>query len=198
MVSLFLSLLLAVAPFGQATNFDIRAKDNLFVGKGAQSGASYYDVIITRQPALGVLIKLPYTRKGGKFTFDLHHRIVMTPDFTAAEVTTVVEIVTGGTTSIGTFTLSDKISPGDKFSEAIIKTPAAQLDKDVTPLGSKTITLDIRPGPQSISIVGQTQIITRGVTTTRIDTPNARIATVSDLKFEETSGNNPLKKTPPY
>src|SRR5215471_3954884 len=196
MTSLLISLLLGLTPFGQESNFDIRAKQSLILGTGAESGTTYYDVVITRQPAQGVLIKLPYTKKGGKFTFDLHHRIALTPDFAAAEVTTIVEILTGGTTSIGTFTLSDKISPGDKFSEAIIKTPAAQLDKDVTPLGSKTITLDIRPGPQSISIVGQTQIITRGVTTTRIDTPNARIATVSDLKFEETSGNNPLKKTP--
>jgi hypothetical protein len=196
MVSLLLSLLLGFAPFGQSPNFDLRAKDSLFVGKGAQTGASYYDVVITRQPAQGVLIKLPYTRKGGKFTFDMHHRIALTPDFTTAEVTTVVEVVTGGTTSIGTFTLSDKISPDDKFSEEIIKAPAAQLDKYVTPIGSKTVTLDIRPGPQSISIVGQTQIITRGTITNRIDTPNARIATISGMKFEETNGNNPLKKIP--
>ena len=197
MISLLFSLLLAVAPLGQETNFDIRAKNNHVLGKGAQSGTTYYDVVITRQPAQGVLIKLPYTRKGGKFTFDLHHRLAMTKDFTTAEITTIVEILTGGTTSIGTFTLSDKIGPGEKFSETIHKTRAAELDKDVTPIGTKTVTLDIRPGPQSISIVGQTQIITRGTSTTRIDTPNARIATISNLKFEEVSGNNPLKKAPP-
>jgi hypothetical protein len=153
--------------------------------------------VITRQPAQGVLIKLPYTRKGGTFTFDLHHRVALTPDFTAADVTTIVEVLTGGTTSIGTFTISDKISPGDQFTEKIIKTRAAELDKDVTPIGTKTVTLDIRPGPQSISIVGQTQIITRGTLTNRIDTPNARIAMVSKLKFEETTSSSPLKKTPP-
>ena len=45
------------------------------------SDAEYYDVVITQQPTSGVLFKLPYTRKGGKFTFDLHHRIGMTVDF---------------------------------------------------------------------------------------------------------------------
>jgi hypothetical protein len=202
MIALLLSLLMGVVPFTQEADyqsapFDIRSRDTLILGKGAQSGATYYDVVITRQPTLGVLIKLPYTKKGGRFTFDLHHRMAMTPDFAAADVTTIVEVITGGTTSIGTFTISDKISPGETFTEALTKTGAAALDKDVTPIGTKSVSLDIKPGPQSISIVGQTKILTRGTATTRIDTPNARIATVSNLKFEEVTGSNPLKKTPP-
>jgi hypothetical protein len=140
------------------------------------------------------LIKLPYTRKGGKFSFDLHHRIAMTDDFgLAAEVTTVVEILSGGTTSVGVFTIADKINPGDKFDEAINKASSAEIDKYVTPLSRKTITLDIRPGPQSISIVGQMLIISRGTTTTRIDTPGTRIAAVSNFKFQEASPGTPLK-----
>ena len=198
MVSVLLSLLLALAQGSAAPTFDIRAKDSLILGKGAQSGATYYDVVITKQPASGVLIKLPYTRKGGKLTFDLHHRIALTPEFTAAEVTTVIEILTGGTTSIGTFTISDKINPGDKFTETIVKSGAAQMDANVTPMATKTITIDTRPGPQSLSIVGQTQILTRGPNTTRIDTPNARIATISGLKFEEVGAKNPLKVKPEH
>ncbi len=197
MVSVILALVLALTQAATTvTPFDVRAKENLVLGKGAESGSTYYDVVITRQPNNGVLIKLPYTRKGGKFTFDLHHRVAMTPEYAAAEVTTTVEVITGGNTSIGTFTLSDKINPGDKFTENIVKTPAAQLDTAVTPLSTKTVTLDIRPGPQSISIVGASQIVTRGTNTTRIDTPNARIATISNLKFEEVTEKNPLKKSP--
>src|SRR5262245_43776241 len=149
MVSMLVSLLLAMTSFSQATQataFDVRAKDNLILGKGAQSGVTYYDVVITRQPTNGVLIKLPYTKKGGKFTFDLHHRIAMTPDFTTAEVTTIVEVITGGTVSIGTYTISDRIEPGDKFTESIDKTSAAGLDPTVTPLGTKTISFESRHG----------------------------------------------------
>jgi hypothetical protein len=196
MVSIFLSLFL----FLQATldtPFDVRARDSLILGKGAESEATYYDVPITRQPPSGVLVKLPYTRKGGKFTFDMHHRIALTPDFTSAEVTTTIEVITGGTVSMGTYTMSDSIRPGEKFEENIQKTTEAALDKYVTPLGTKTITLDIHPGPQSISIVGQSVLITRGKNITRIDTPNARIATVSNFKFEEVTETNPLKRTPP-
>ncbi len=196
MVSVIVSLLLALAQGPTDPMFDMRARDILTLGKGAQSGTTYYDVVITRQPAAGVLIKLPYTRKGGKLTFDLHHRISMTPEFSAAEVTTVVEILTGGTTSVGTFALSDKINPGDKFQENILKTAAAGLDSYVTPLATKSVSLETRPGPQSLSIVGKTQTVTRGSNTTRVDTPNARIAVVSNLKFEEVTEKNPLKKSP--
>jgi len=117
-ITTLISVLLALTPFAQAANFqfDIRARENLLMGKGATSGSPYYDVVITHQPNAGVLIKLPYTKKGGKFSFDLHHRIAMTEDFgLPAEVTTVVEVLTGGTTSIGVYTIADTINEGDKF-----------------------------------------------------------------------------------
>ena len=197
MILMLISMLLAWTPFAQELKdigFDVRAKQNLLMGKGATTNRSYYDVVITKDPVAGVLIKLPYTKKGGKFTFDLHHRIAMTEDFgLPAEVTTVVEILSGGTTSVGAYTVADKVNPGDKFDESINKTSSAEIDKYVTPLSRKTITLDIRPGPQSISIVGQMLIITRGTTTTRVDTPGTRIATVSNFKFQETPQGTTLR-----
>src|SRR6185436_15501448 len=123
MIFMLISTLLAWTPFAQEAkdiDFEIRARTNLMMGKGAVTGRPYYDVVITQDPNGGVLIKLPYTQKGGKFSFDLHHRVAMTSDFgVPAEVTTVVEILSGGTTRIGVYTLVDKISGGDKFDEAI-------------------------------------------------------------------------------
>ncbi len=197
MISVLLSLLLSQIPsVGQPKPipFEVRARPTLLMGKGATSGLPYYDVVITRQPTQGILIKLPYTKKGGKFSFDLHHRIAMTEDFgLPAEVTTVVEILSGGTTSLGVFTIADKINPGDKFDEPIVKASAAEIDKYVTPISRKTFTMDIHPGPQSISLVGQMLIITRGTTTTRVDTPGTRIAAVSNFKYVETPLGAPLE-----
>src|SRR6266567_8950747 len=189
MIALLLSLILPWTSFiqqGQSIPFEIRARQMLLMGKGANTGMPYYDVVITRQPTVGILIKLPYTKKGGKFSFDLHHRIAMTEDFgLPAEVTTVIEVLSGGTTSLGVYTIADTINAGDKFDETIIKASLAEIDKFITPMFRKTITMDIRPGPQSISIVGQMLIITRGATTTRVDTPGTRIAAVSNFKFAE-------------
>src|SRR5688572_28500257 len=117
MFSLLMSFLMAFTPFAQQpapSQYEIRAPRNLLMGKGATTGAEYWDVIITRQPSSGVLIKLPYTQKGGKFTFDLHHRLAITDDFgLPAEVTTVIEILSGGTNSHGAYTIVDRINQGD-------------------------------------------------------------------------------------
>ena len=197
MILMLISMLLAWTPFAQEVKdigFEIRAKQNLLMGKGASTGRSYYDVVITKEPTSGVLIKLPYTKKGGKFSFDLHHRVAMTQDFgLPAEVTTVVEILSGGTTRVGVYTIADKIEAGGTFDESINKASTAEIDKYVTPLSKKTVTLDIRPGPQSISIVGQMMIISRGTTTTRIDTPGTRIAAVSNFKYQETPQGESLR-----
>ena len=197
MLLTLISVLLAWTPLAlqnKDIDFDIRARQGLLMGTGATTGQPYYDVVITRLPTAGILIKLPYTKKGGKFSFDLHHRIAMTDDFgLPADVTTVVEILSGGTTSLGVFTIADTVKPGDKFDEVINKASSAEIDKYVTPLSKKTVTLDIRPGPQSISVVGQMLIISRGATTTRIDTPGTRIAAVSNFKFQEVSAGTPLK-----
>jgi hypothetical protein len=200
MTSLLMSMVLAWMPFAaqeaRQLPFDVRARQALVMGTGATSGTTYYDVVITRQPTQGVLIKLPYTKKGGKFSFDLHHRIAMTEDFgLPAEVTTVVEVLSGGTTSLGVYTIADKINPGDKFDEPIMKASAAEIDRFVLPMSRKSVTLDTRPGPQSISIVGQMLVITRGTTTTRIDTPGTRIAVVSNFKFEDAAPRLPLNRT---
>jgi hypothetical protein len=197
MLLFFVSMLLVWTPFAQEAKdigLDVRARQNLLMGRGMTTGRPYYDVVITRQATSGVLIKLPYTKKGGKFSFDLHHRIAMTNDFgVPAEVTTEIEVLSGGTTSIGAYTIVDQINPGDKFEEPIEKTSTAEIDKYVTPLSRKTITLDIKPGPQSLSIVGQMLIITRGTTTTRIDTPGTRIAVVSNFKYQEFQAGSSLK-----
>ena len=189
MIAMLLSLVMAMVPLAQtqgaALPFDVRAKQNLVLGKGAQSGETYYDVVVTKEAADGVLVKLPYTQKGGKFTFDLHHRLSLTPDFAAAEVTTIIEVITGGGTSVGAYTLIDKVSPGGKFDETIAKVSTADVDRYVTPFSRKTITIDTIPGPQSLSIVGKSTIVARGTTSTRIDTPGVRIATVSRMKFAE-------------
>ena len=209
MFTLFLSLWMALNPFlasgplalqdqSNQLQFDVRARQNLLLGKGDLTGREYYDVIITRQPNAGVLIKLPYTQKGGKFSFDLHHRVPMTNEFGfPAEVTTIVEVLTGGTLSLGTFTIADTVSLDDKFDEPITKISKAEIDQYVTPFSRKTIVLTTRPGPQSVSIVGQTLVITRGGTTTRIDTQGTRIAAVSNFKFEEAAAVNPLRLSTP-
>jgi hypothetical protein len=178
--------------------FDVRARKELTFGQGQASKQTYYDVVVTRIPDDGVAIKLPYTSKGGKFHFDLHHRVTLTPDFVfPAEVTTVVEVLTGGTNSLGVFTISGTIDKDGKADEPIVKVSTAGLDRYVTPIARKSVTFSTQRGPQSISVVGKYQTITRNGAVTRVETPGARIAVVSNFKFEDASEVNPTKMTIP-
>jgi len=189
MIAMLLSFVMAMAPFSQTPGnvlpFEIRADKNLILGKGEKSSETYYDAIITREPSKGILVKLPYTQKGGRFSFDLHHRISLTPNFADAEITTIIEVITGGGTSVGVYNLIDKVTSASQFDETIAKVSTADVDRYVTPLSRKTITIETKSGPQTVSIVGKTSIVTRGATSTRVDTPGIRIATISRLKFTE-------------
>jgi hypothetical protein len=189
MIAMLLSFVMAMAPFAQTPGnvlpFEIRADKNLILGKGEKSSETYYDAVITKEPSKGILVKLPYTQKGGKFSFDLHHRISLTPNFADAEVTTIIEVITGGGTSVGVYTIIDKVTSASKFDETIAKVSTAEVDRYITPISRKTITIETMKGPQTLSIVGKTSIVTRGSTSTRIDTPGIRIATISQMKFNE-------------
>jgi hypothetical protein len=197
MLSVILSFFMALGPLGQEPSplaFEVRVPDSLIFGKGEKSGQTYYDVVVTRQPASGIFIKLDYNRRNTKFSFDLHHRISLDPSFPLpAEVTTTVEVVSGSTNSMGTFSISSMIMPGDTFSEPVARVSTADVDRYVTPLGRRTITLNTVPGSQSLSIVGRSVTITRGTRTDRREAPNSRIASVSNFKFEENLPGTILK-----
>ena len=190
MLSTVVSLLMLFMPLAQQQSaqllYEVRAAPALTMGKGINSGLTYYDVVITRQPNSGVLVKLDYSRRNTTFTFDLHHRVALGPDFVyPAEIITNIEVLSGGTTSIGTFTIIDTIREGDFFPEKIDRVSKAEVDRYVTPLSKKTITLKLGASSQSVSIVGQAVTIKHGATSTRIDTPGQRIAIVSNFKYQE-------------
>ena len=196
MLGTLLAFLMALSPLAQQAElkFDNRAAEKLLLGKGQTTGRSYYDVVITRQPTSGILLKLDYTRRPTKFSFDLHHRLSLDPNFTyPAEIITNIEVLSGGTTSLGTYTITTTIKSGDVFQESVNKVSTADVDKYVTPFGVRRVEMNLIPGSQSISIVGQSVAITRGTRTTRIETPGQRIAVVSNFKYEENRSGTQLQ-----
>ena len=203
MLATILSLLMVFTPLGLQNpgalllkgqlKWENRAAEKLLLGKGQTSGAPYYDLVISRQPTDGVLIKLDYTRLPTKFSFDLHHRLSLDPGFVyPADIITNIEVLSGGTTSVGTYTISGTIKAGDVFEESVEKVSKADVDRYVTPFGRRRISMNMIPGSQSISIVGQSVIVTRGTKTTRIETPGQRIAVVSNFTYEENRPGTPL------
>ncbi len=179
---------------GESLEFDIRARENLFFGTGAESGSDYYDIPITEHPNEGVLIKLPYTQKGGELTFDVHHRVGQSQDYgLPAELMMVFEVVTGGANILGRFTLLHDISADTTAVEPIDRASDAEVDRYVSPVMVRTVAIKTDPGPQSVSLVGRNLNITREGRTVLVDTPGTRIAMVSNIRFEETREGTTLE-----
>lgn len=171
----------------QSLEFDMRARENLLFGTGIESGSDYYDIPITEHPNEGVLIKLPYTQKGGELTFDVHHRVGQSGDYgLPAELMMVFEVVTGGANILGRFTLLHDVSVDTMPVEPIDRASDAEVDRYVSPVMVRTITIRTDPGPQSVSLVGRNLNITREGRTVLVDTPGTRIAMVSNIRFAET------------
>ena len=177
MLSMMLSLLMFLIPVAQQPNaellYEVRVPDTLTAGKRQN-----FRPCVLRRPhhpsaelrrsdqarlqskEYNVLLRSPSSRCRSI----RHLRILRTSLRT-------VEVLSGGTTSIGTFTIVDTIKSGDVFEEVIDKVSNADVDRYVTPFGKKTITMKLGASSQSLSIVGQSVIMTRGAKTTRIDTP---------------------------
>jgi hypothetical protein len=165
---------------------DVRAREALEFGTGTESGQTYFDVPIAYDASQGVLIKLGYTQRGGELSFDLHHRASLSAEFELpAEIMTVVEVITGASNRMGTFTLLNTLGPDVAPVEPVDRASEAEVDRYVSPLGRKRVTIATEPGPQSISIVGRELTIRREGFVTRIDTPGTRIAMISNIRFEE-------------
>lgn len=172
---------------GEAPLLEVRAREALRFGAGISSGSDYFDVPIVGQADQGVLIKLGYTQRGGELSFDLHHRAALSGDFgLPAELMTVVDVLSGSSTPLGTFTLLSNVTQNAAPDEEIERASDAEVDRYVSPLGRRTIRIQTEPGPQSVAIVGRELTITREGFITHIDTPGTRIAMVSNIRFVET------------
>ena len=166
---------------------DMRAREVLTFGTGVESGSVYFDVPITQQANQGVLVKLGYTQRGGELSFDMHHRAGLSDEFgLPAEIMTVIEVITGASNRLGSYTLLSQVGQEAVSDEEILRASDAEVDRFVAPLGRKHITIKTDPGPQSISIVGRELTISRDGFVTHIDTPGTRIAMISNVVFEET------------
>ena len=166
---------------------EVRAREGLTFGTGLESGSVYFDVPITQQANQGVLVKLGYTQRGGELSFDMHHRAGLSDEFgLPAELMTVIEVITGASNRLGSYTLLSQVGQDAESEEAIDRASTAEVDRYVSPLGVKHIMIRTDAGPQSISIVGRELTISRDGFITHIDTPGTRIAMISNLRFEET------------
>jgi hypothetical protein len=138
------------------------------LGVGVRSGRLFCDVLTGRDPAAGILLKLPKRTGPATLIFDLHNRHTY-----SAEQERAGRAFTRYTATIGVLTLDNTLlargvvrnefrRAADLFDRVAGEAGAAVM-KAVAPTGSEPIEISIPPGVESVSILGEK------LTTTRID-----------------------------
>ena len=166
------------------------------LGVGVATKISFCDVLTERDPASGILIKLPPHKGPVTLTFDLHNRQTYSDEDVKAH-----RAFARYTASIGVLTMDNTL-----ISRAIVqsefRTARDLLDrigggagpggvKAVAPTGTEPIVITIPEGEDQVSILGEKLTVDRQDGAATFAQPGRPIADVSNVMIEYTPAPPP-------
>jgi hypothetical protein len=171
------------------------------LGVGVTTRATYCDVMAGRDPAGGILIRLPPHKGPVTLTFDLHNRHTYSEEQTRAN-----RAYSRYTATIGVLTMDNTL-----LSRAVVqsefRTAADLVDrvgggagpggvKAVAPTGKESITVLIPEGELAVSLLGEKLAVERIDGPATYSQPGRPIAVVSNVMLEyKPAPPKPAKKT---
>ena len=172
------------------------------LGDGVQTGRTYCDVQIGRDPAAGIIITIPPHAGDTRLMFDLHNRHTYSEDLVKAR-----KAYSRYTATIGVLTLNNHLlSRAVVFNE--FRTAADLVDrvsggsgpaglKAVAPTGSEAISITIPEAEQSVSILGEKLQVARIEDVDNFTTSGRPIALISNVRIEYTPAPPPKPASKP-
>jgi hypothetical protein len=169
------------------------------LGDGVTTKRSFCDVLTGRDPAAGIVIKLPPHTGDVTLTFDLHNRHTY-----SEELIKTNRAYRHYTTTIGVLTADNTL-----LTRAVVqnefRTPADLVDrvsggvgpggvKAVAPTGSESITVTIPAAEQMVSILGEKLSVVRPDGIDNFIAPGRPIAIISNVQLQYRPG--PVRRTP--
>jgi hypothetical protein len=169
------------------------------LGVGVKTKLSFCEVMAGRDPAGGVLIKIPPHRGNPTLTFDLHNLHLYSEEQVRAK-----RAYTRYTASIGVMTMDNTL-----ISRAVVqnefRTAADLVDrvgggaggavKAVAPTGTESISIQIPESESQVSLLGEKLTVERIDGNESHSQPGSPIAVVSNVMLEYRPG--PAPRTPP-
>jgi hypothetical protein len=172
------------------------------LGVGVQTGRTFCEVVMTRDPALGIIVALPPHAGAVTLTFDLHNRHTYSEDQSKTvrgfrRYTAQVGLLASDNTPLGRAVVHSEFRTAkDLFDRVGGGTGAAGL-KAVAPTGVEPVTIVI-PADEptdSVSIVGLRLTESRIDGTSATEAPSGRpMATISNVTLQYRPA--PPPKTP--
>ena len=142
-----------------------------------------------RQPADGILIKLPPHRGPVTLTFDLHNRQTYSEEQVKANrayarYTATVGVLTMDNTLISRAVVQNEFRKATDLVDRISGGAGPGGVKGVAPTGSEPITLAIPEGEEEVSILGEKLTIERAEGTATFTAVGRPIAVISNVMIE--------------
>ena len=169
------------------------------LGNGVTTGLSFCDVLTGRDPAAGMLIKLPPHRGPVTLTFDLHNRQTYSEEQVKAgrafaRYTSTVGVLTMDNTLIRRAVVQNEFRTAADLLDRVDGGAGPGGVKAVAPTGTESITVMIPAAEQSVSILGEKLTVIR-VDGTDVFTVSGRpIAIISNVTLEYRPA--PARRTP--
>jgi len=159
------------------------------LGVGVTTKISFCDVMTERDPAAGILIRLPPHKGPVTLTFDLHNRQTYSEEDVRAH-----RAFARYTASIGVLTMDNTLI-SRAIAQSEFRTARDLLDrigggagpggvKAVAPTGTEPIVITIPEGEDQVSILGEKLTVERQDGTATFAQPGRPIADVSNIMIE--------------
>jgi hypothetical protein len=169
------------------------------LGTGVTTNQTYCDVLTGRDPAAGILIKLPPHRGPVTLTFDLHNRHTYSEEQVKAgraftRYTATVGVLTMDNTLISRAVVQNEFRTAADLVDRISGGAGPGGVKAVAPTGTESISIAIPDAEDEVSILGEKVMVERADGNATYTQAGRPIADISNVMIEYRPG--PPKPAP--
>jgi hypothetical protein len=156
------------------------------LGTGISSRRQYCDVLTGRDPASGILVRLPPHKGAVTLAFDLHNRQTYSEEQVRARrafarYTASIGVLTLDNTLISRAVIESEFRTGRDLVDRVDGGAGPGGVKAVAPTGTEAIRIVIPEGFDAVSILGEKLTVARTDGTETFSAPGRPIAVISDV-----------------
>ena len=169
------------------------------LGEGVRTGRSFCDVLTGREPAGGVIIKLPPHTGPVTLTFDLHNRHTYSDELIKSgrgyrQYTATIGVLTADNTLLTRGVVQNEFRTAADLVDRVGGGAGPGGMKAVAPTGTETISVIIDAAEQTVSILGEKLTVEGPDAAGNFSTPGRPIAIVSNVQVQYRPA--PARRTP--
>jgi hypothetical protein len=169
------------------------------LGEGVTTKRSFCDVLTGRDPATGIVIKLPPHTGTVTLTFDLHNRHTYSEELIKTgrgyrHYTATIGVLTADNTLLTRAVVQNEFRTAADLVDRVSGGAGPGGVKAVAPTGTESISITIAAAEQTVSILGEKLVVVGVDGTDNFSAPGRPIAVISNVMLKYRPG--PVRRAP--